>query len=217
VTRLRLDANLFAFPPPKRKGRGRPLSKALERACRHSPRPADLLAALSGKYSVWPNQPSRRGRDRHGPLVSRRCDPGADPLARRPRSLRAAPPQAFLATISRPIQATSSPGLSASVTHQGRRWCAWPRGSGLGYSARPVRMGCPHCLTYDHSGATPGPTGRRKADDCLGERLTSPHVRLALPSCRADAITEIPPCRSLVRSRRAKGYGEAPCPARRCP
>src|SRR5262249_57666563 len=24
VTRLRLDANLFAFPPPKRKGRGRP-------------------------------------------------------------------------------------------------------------------------------------------------------------------------------------------------
>jgi DDE superfamily endonuclease len=27
VTRLRLDANLFAFPPPKRKGRGRPASK----------------------------------------------------------------------------------------------------------------------------------------------------------------------------------------------
>src|SRR5215469_14938795 len=48
VTRLRLDANLFAFPPPKRKGR------------------------------------------RHGALVSRRCDPGADPLAPRPRSLRAA-------------------------------------------------------------------------------------------------------------------------------
>src|SRR5215831_2315467 len=27
VTRLRLDANLFAFPPPKRKGRGRPSLK----------------------------------------------------------------------------------------------------------------------------------------------------------------------------------------------
>src|SRR5262249_13949973 len=27
VTRLRLDANLFAFPPPKRKGRGRPAIK----------------------------------------------------------------------------------------------------------------------------------------------------------------------------------------------
>jgi len=27
VTRLRLDANLFAFPPPKRKGRGRPANK----------------------------------------------------------------------------------------------------------------------------------------------------------------------------------------------
>jgi hypothetical protein len=27
VTRLRLEANLFAFPPPKRKGRGRPANK----------------------------------------------------------------------------------------------------------------------------------------------------------------------------------------------
>lgn len=52
--------------------------------------PAPLLAALSAKYLVRPNQSSRRGRRRHGALLSRRCNPGANPLAPRLRSFWAA-------------------------------------------------------------------------------------------------------------------------------
>jgi hypothetical protein len=90
VTRLRLDANLFAFPPPKRKGRGRPSLKG---------KPLKKLAAVLRdrrvswqryRVSIWYGRTNRLVEVANGALVSRRCDPGADPLAPRPRSLRAA-------------------------------------------------------------------------------------------------------------------------------
>ena len=84
VTRLRLDANLFGFPPQNRKGRGRRPIKG---------KPLKKLSAVLKdrkvswkRYLVWSNQPPCRDRHRHRHLVSRRRGASADPLASRPRS-----------------------------------------------------------------------------------------------------------------------------------
>ena len=90
VTRLRLDANLFEFPPPKRKGRGRPpiKGKPPQKALRHPQGSQGLLATLPRQSLVRPNQSHRRDRHRHRHLVSRRRAAGADPLASGARSHR---------------------------------------------------------------------------------------------------------------------------------
>ena len=90
VTRLRLDANLFGFPPQKRKGRGRPADQrqAPQKAVRRPQGSQSLLAALPRQSLVRPNQPPRRDRHRHRAVVSQWRAAGADPLASRPRSQR---------------------------------------------------------------------------------------------------------------------------------
>jgi len=96
---LRLDANLFHFPPPKRKGPGR-------RPIKGKPH-KKLLAILKDRNVAWTRYRSVSGtaepiassnRNRHRHLVSRRRAAGADPLASRPRSHGELDPQAFLAT-----------------------------------------------------------------------------------------------------------------------
>jgi len=85
VTRLRLDANLFDFPPQKRKGRGRPpiKGKPLKKLSAFIKDRKVVWRALPGQSLVRPNRPSRRDRQPHGPLASRRRAACADPLASR--------------------------------------------------------------------------------------------------------------------------------------
>jgi hypothetical protein len=90
VTRLRLDANLFGFPPQKPKGRGRPPIKG---------KPHKKLSALIKdrkvswkryRVSLWYGRTNRLVDIASGTAVSQRRAPGADPLASRPRSQRRA-------------------------------------------------------------------------------------------------------------------------------
>src|SRR4051812_25250424 len=91
VTRLRLDANLFAPAPPRRPGqRGRKACKGHRR-----PKLTDVLAnpghALDpgvGERMVWRREPRAGDRLRHRDLVPRRPAAGADPLGAGARSRR---------------------------------------------------------------------------------------------------------------------------------
>ena len=90
VTRLRLDANLFDFPPAKHKGRGRkPIKgkpqKKLSAVLKDR---QSLLETLSSQSLARPNQSPRRDRQRHGDLLPRWGSAGPDPLAPCPRSQR---------------------------------------------------------------------------------------------------------------------------------
>jgi hypothetical protein len=90
VTRLRLDANLFGFPPQKRKGRGRPPTKGK--------RLKKLSTVLEDRKVSWQrhcvslwygqDQPPRRDLQRRRIVVSRRRGARADPLAPGSRSHR---------------------------------------------------------------------------------------------------------------------------------
>ena len=89
VTRLRLDANLFAFAPPKRKGRGRPPIKGKPLKTHSCPEgPSHLMAALSPEPLVRSDQPPGRGRHPDRLMVSCRPSTGPDPLASRPGPFR---------------------------------------------------------------------------------------------------------------------------------
>jgi hypothetical protein len=66
VTRLRLDANLFHFPPPQRKGRSRrPIRGKPQKKLPPYSRIQGRLETLQGQPVVRPDQSHRRDHNRH--------------------------------------------------------------------------------------------------------------------------------------------------------
>ncbi|MBR0859097.1 IS701 family transposase [Bradyrhizobium liaoningense] len=208
VTRLRMDANLFDFPPPKPKGRGRPPIKGKAQK-KLSAVVKDRKVRWQGCHiSLWYGRTNRLVEIATGTALWYRS--GVKPLPIRwllvlirsgnSNRKHSSPPT------STPSRTTSSPGSSAAGSSKSpSRKFALTTGSRPSASGRTrpfcgPRRSCSACIPSSHFGRT---TSQRRASS---NPETPPGIRnryspSAMRSRRSDAkygLIKFPPCPGLT-------------------